>query len=264
MTAVALAHRVIGSGGPWVLVLHGLLGSGRNWAGVAQALADTCRVCLVDLRNHGGSPWLPSMSYDDMAEDVAALATTLGADRVALIGHSMGGKVAMRRALARPGRIERLAVVDIAPVAYAHDHRAEVEAMRGLDLRSIGSRGEADEALAGEVPDRTMRQFLLANLARGDGGYRWQANLEAIAAAMPELAGFPATHAVYSGPALAVAGGASPYIRSDGEVALRRHLPHVRIERIDGAGHWPHAERPDAVTALLRAFVAETAERVRG
>lgn len=269
MTAAAeplvqpLHCRVQGDHGPWTLILHGLFGAGRNWQAIAKPLAEDGRVALVDLRNHGASPWASGMRYADLAADVAACLRDLGAERARLVGHSMGGKVAMWLALTQPELVERLAIVDIAPVTYAHDHANLLAAMRGLDLRAIPNRAAADAALASSVPDLGVRQFLLQNLVLEDGRCRWRVNLEVIAASMPDLTGFPVTQASFGGPALAIVGGGSDYVDEQGERALRRHFPAVRLVRLDGVGHWPHAQEPTVVTGLLRSFLAEADDAVR-
>ncbi|MGH6942978.1 MAG: alpha/beta fold hydrolase, partial [Geminicoccaceae bacterium] len=131
--SVELAHVDFGEAGPPIVILHGLLGSARNWSTIAKRLAPAHRVIAVDLRNHGASPWADEVGYEAMADDVRALLARLGLDAPAVVGHSMGGKVAMRLALAHPERVGRLVVVDIAPVAYRRSFGPYVEAMRALD-----------------------------------------------------------------------------------------------------------------------------------
>lgn len=250
-----LAQRTVGDGGPWVVVLHGLFGRGRNWQAVARALAEHYRVCLVDLPNHGNSPWVGATAYPEMAGDLVRLLDELGAVRPWLVGHSMGGKVAMWTALQAPERVAGLVVVDIAPVTYGHDHHDLVAALQGLDLTALRRRADADDRLAAAIPDRTLRQFLLQNLLVDEDGVRWQIDLAGIRASMAALTSFPATTARYQGPTLAIVGGASSYVDARGEAALRRHFPTVAVARLAGVGHWPHAERPRAVIELLARFL---------
>src|SRR5215475_9154770 len=143
-----------------VAILHGLFGSGRNWATIAQRLGERRHVITLDLRNHGNSPWTDSMNYPEIAEDVRNALHRFGYPRYALIGHSMGGKAAMVAALNHPGELERLIVVDIAPVPYTARHLALVRALRTLDLGPIKRRSDADRALAGAIPDTAERGFL--------------------------------------------------------------------------------------------------------
>lgn len=254
--AIQLAVTEYGAGEP-VAILHGLLGAGRNWAGIARRLGEQRRVLAFDLRNHGSSPWAATMHYAEMAGDVRASMGARGHCRYALIGHSLGGKVAMTAALAAPGEIERLVVVDIAPVAYPTIHPGYVRAMRALDPATITRRSEADAALAAAVPDPAERGFLLQNLVIGANA-RWQPNLTAIEGALPCLSGFPAfpPGCVFRGPALFVAGERSEYLGAERQSAARRLFPNARFVAIAGAGHWVHAEQPDAFIDAVAEFLA--------
>jgi len=255
--ALDLAVSMLGAGPP-VVVLHGLLGRARNWLSVARVLEPSYAVHLADLRNHGGSPWSAEMSYDAMARDVAALIERAAAGPVRLVGHSMGGKVAMALALTRPELVERLVVVDIAPIRYAQGYEDFINAMQALDLGSLRRRGDADPALAAAVPDAAMRGFLLQNLSTVDGRLVWQPNLYVLLTAMPEISGFPAAlnRLVYTGPAWCLRGATSTYVDAAGEAALRRLFPAIQIESVPGAGHWPHAERQAAFLSLLEPALA--------
>jgi pimeloyl-ACP methyl ester carboxylesterase len=257
MTALRLSAGELGEGPP-LAILHGLFGSGRNWASVAKRLSAHHRVVTLDLRNHGASPWAETMGYDDMAEDVRETLAALGYRRFALLGHSMGGKVAMLAALRHPEAIERLAVADIAPIGYQPRHLGLVRAMRGLDLSGVRRRAEADARLEDAVPDPAERGFLLQNLVVEDGAPHWRLNLSAIEREMPALVGFPALPpgAAYEGPALFVGGGRSDYLRPEDEPAVRRLFPNGAIARIAEAGHWLHAEQPEAFLGLLQPFLA--------
>ena len=251
-TPLALAVTGLGAGPPLV-VLHGLLGRGRNWASIARTLAETHAVVLADLRNHGASPWSDEMGYAAMATDVAALIGSLGRGPVTLIGHSMGGKVAMVLAGARPELLARLVVVDIAPVTYRHGYEDFVRAMLAVDLGARRNRAEVDAALAEPIPDPAMRGFLLQNLASTPDGLAWQPNLEVLLRQMPALTGYPAqpAPAPFTGPAWCLRGARSDYVEAAGEAALRRLFPRIEVATVADAGHWPHAERPAAFTALL-------------
>ena len=170
-----LAHIVHGeehttdAHGPPVVILHGLLGSARNWGTFGRHLSATRRVFALDLRNHGASPWADQMTYDQMADDVRSFLTDRGIESAAVIGHSMGGKVAMRLALCHGSAVARLVVVDIAPVAYRRDFHAYVEAMRRLDLSGLKRRADADPLLAVDIAEAGVRAFLLQNLVnRGE------------------------------------------------------------------------------------------------
>ncbi len=260
-----LACTDLGSGPP-LLVLHGLFGSARNWAAVAKRLAVARRVLALDLRNHGASPWAPGMDYPDMAQDVARFVASRGLGQVEVIGHSMGGKVAMCLALAEPALVRRLIVVDIAPVTYDHAFAAPyAEAMLAIDLARHDSRRAVERELARSLPDPVLRGFLMTNLVRtgagagggggGGGGLRWAVNLEAIVRNGDALMDFPETAASYGGPALFIAGARSDYLGAEAEAAVGRYFPGAEIARIAGAGHWVHAEAPEAFLGALAAFL---------
>jgi pimeloyl-ACP methyl ester carboxylesterase len=246
--------------GPPIVILHGLFGSGRNWTSVAKRLAASHRVFTVDLRNHGASPWAETMSYRDMAEDVCDFIRARGLGPIALMGHSMGGKVAMVAALSYPGLAHRLVVVDIAPVDNPPTLLAYVQAMRAVDLARVTRRSEVDALLAPVIQDAAERQFLLQNLAAENGKLAWRLNLEAIERNFPDIIGFPETgwERAYAGPVLFVAGGRSTYVRPEHEEAIRRLFLRAQVVRIPDAGHWVHAERPDAFLAAVAPFLNGT------
>jgi pimeloyl-ACP methyl ester carboxylesterase len=242
-----LAVTELGAGPPLV-VLHGLLGRSRNWLTIAQNLQEKHTLLLADLRNHGASPWSEVMDYPAMAGDVAALIERRAGGRATVLGHSMGGKVAITLALTRPELVERLIVADIAPVAYpgsAFD--GYIRAMLALDLDTVTRRAEADKALTAAVPEPAIRGFLLQNLdfARGERPV-WQPNLATLLRTLPQITGFPAELAgrTYDGPAFCLRGERSDYVDGEGEAALRRYLPSVQVATVTGAGHWLHAEKP--------------------
>ncbi len=253
--SLELAAQTLGEG-PDLLILHGLFGSGRNWTSHAKRLAESWRVHLLDLRNHGASPWRDEVSYPAMAGDVAAYLDRAGLERATLVGHSMGGKTAMALALDAGERIERLVVVDIAPVPYGHSHEVFIGAMLALDLPALGKRAAVDAALAAAVPEAGVRAFLLQNLVQRGGALAWRLNLPALQAAMPALVGFDAPlRDAYERPTLFLAGADSPYVLPEHEGQIRGLFPEAEIERIPGAGHWVHAEQPAAFYERLTAFL---------
>ena len=248
--------------GPPLVILHGLFGSGRNWTGIARRLAEAWHVYALDLRNHGDSPWAEAMDYPAMAGDVGAFLDRQGLDRVALVGHSMGGKTAMALALTRPERIGSLTVVDIAPVAYPQTHQGYVEALQALDLGGITRRADADAALQASIPEAGIRAFLLQNLVARDGGFAWRFNLAALGAGMAEISGFPETpeRGIYEGRTFFLGGGLSDYITADHHAAIGRLFPRAGIETVAGAGHWVHAEAPGPFLEALQGFLAGTVD----
>lgn len=243
--------------GPPVVLLHGLFGAGQNFGTVQKALAaEGFRVLALDLRNHGASPHTDGMAYADMAQDVAETLQAEGAWPASIIGHSMGGKVAMALALARPAGVARLLVADIAPVHYpAPLFNAFIAAMRGLELRAGLARREADAALASVVPAAPLRAFLLQNLDFTRDPPAWRIGLEEIAAGMPEIAGWPVLPGRYEGRVLVLAGDRSDYIQPAHHPLFRRLFPAASHTSIP-AGHWLHAENPQAFLAVVRDFLA--------
>jgi esterase len=255
---VQLAAAEYGAGPP-VAILHGLFGSGRNWRSIAQQLAARHRVLAFDLRNHGDTPWADGMAYGELVEDLRASLRVRGIGSAALLGHSMGGKVAMLAALLYRDEFDRLVVVDIAPAANPPTLLAYVRAMRAVDLRGVTRRGEVDAQLAGTIVDTAERAFLLQNLVFADGKARWRLNLEAIEREFPAVSGFPElpAGAAYPGPTLFIAGASSNYIHPEHEALILRLFPQARIMRIEGAGHWVHAEQPQAFLQAVGPFLSD-------
>ena len=252
---VELEYRDTGSG-PGVLLLHGLFGSANNWSRHARELAATHRVITPDLRNHGRSPHAAGMDYRELADDVLALLPRLGLESVALVGHSLGGKVAMTCALQAPESVRRLMVVDIAPRRYPARQSEVFSALQSLELQSLQDRADADRRLAPRITEPEVRAFLLTNLVQGADGYGWRMNLAELAAHAETIEGFPRFDAPYPGPVLFVRGSDSDYLDPDDDGdPIAALFPSARIETIDGAGHWVHAERPEAFAERLRAFV---------
>jgi pimeloyl-ACP methyl ester carboxylesterase len=267
-----LATRTLGEAGPHVVFVHGLFGQGKNWTTIAKGLADGHRVTLVDLPNHGHSPWTDRVDYLDMAELLATELEHLG-EPVTLVGHSMGGKVSMQLALRRPELLRALVVVDIAPVEYplqggrtddpdeeASPFAAFIEAMRAMNLDGLTTRDDADAALRTAVPSRMVRSFLLQSLVRegsGGDGWRWRLNLELLERDLGELRGFPEPPpgAAFDGPVLWIAGANSAYVLDDDRPRMDALFPATRLVRIKNAGHWVHSEQPEIFLETLRRFL---------
>jgi pimeloyl-ACP methyl ester carboxylesterase len=245
-----LATRVFGEGSP-VVVLHGLFGSARNLTGLCRALSARHRVIAMDLRNHGESPHDPAMTYDVMAADVAQTLQGHGYDRAAVVGHSMGGKVGMRLALAQPERVERLVVADIAPVPYPSHFGGFIRAM--LLVPPGSTRTAADEMLASDVPDPAVRGFLLHNFRPGEG---WRVGLREIAAALPGIESWDDRGERYDGPVRFVTGARSDYVLPEYRPAILRAFPHAVFTQIPAAGHWLHAEQPGPFNEAVETFLS--------
>lgn len=244
------------TGGPPLIVLHGLFGSARNWATLARRFGERRHVYALDLRNHGESPWALEMTYPDMAADVRRFLDDRGYDRAGLVGHSMGGKAAMAFALRWPERVDRLVVVDIAPVAYDHDFGGFVAAMKAADLSPGRRRADIDAQLTAAVPEPSLRSFLLQNLVAGNGGFRWRINLDAVASNLAAIVGFPDFgSALCERPALFVRGASSDYVLPAHHQAIRCLFPEARLTALDGAGHWPHAEQTEEFARVVEEFI---------
>ncbi len=252
MAAVELNAQVIGEGEPMV-ILHGLFGSARNWSSIARGLADIRQVHALDLRNHGSSPWDQAMTYEQMAEDVALYIERRGLAPSDVLGHSMGGKTAMRMALTRPELVERLIIVDIAPVGYVRESYPDyLRAMQAVDLDRAHRRADIDAILAPAIPDPSLRAFLMQNLVSEEGRFHWRLNLAGIAPNLPAIIGFPDSRTSFDGPATFLAGERSNYIRPRDREAIERLFPQARLIEIGQAGHWPHAEQPERFLSLVR------------
>ncbi len=243
-----LAFDTFGSEGPPLVILHGLYGSATNWRSLARRLAASAQVFSVDLRNHGRSPWADTMAYADMAADVARLIDAQGLDSPALMGHSMGGKVAMALALTQPHKLGRLLVVDIAPVSYPDRMSAYARAMQQVDLAHAATRSAIRSTLVGPVGDEGVTAFLMQNLVDRDGRFDWRVNLATILREMPAITGFPAELQAlrFDGPCSAIAGARSSYIDPPQASVFAPMFPRMQVQVIEGAGHWVHADQPEA------------------
>lgn len=255
--AVLPHHKVIGERGPAVVLLHGLFGDGDNLGALARHLAPDYQVVLADLRNHGQSPHCDSMSLSEMAADVVALQDHLGLPATAVVGHSLGGKVAMQMALTYPASVSRLVVADIAPVRYPPHHTNVFAALRAVDLSQITRRADADRQLAPLLPERALRMFLLKSLYRTPGGWRWRLNLPVIMDRYDEQLSAPPAGEPYRGPALFIKGEQSDYITAEHEGVIGALFPAFEFKMISGTGHWLHGEKPAAFNRLVGQFLAE-------
>lgn len=243
---------------PPLVILHGLFGSLDNWAGQSSVLAEHFKVWTLDLRNHGRSDWSEQMSYPAMADDLLAFLDQQGLDSIDLLGHSMGGKVAMQFALDYPQRVKRLIVVDISPVRYPPHHTDVFAGLRGVELDTITSRREADQQLQQQIEDASIRNFLLKNLYRDGERFNWRANLEVLEREYDYIASPPAPRyeqQCFEAPTLFIKGAESHYIQAEHRPAISALFPNAEARIMNGVGHWPHAEKPKAFNALLLRFL---------
>jgi pimeloyl-ACP methyl ester carboxylesterase len=249
-----LFHRQYGEGQPLV-ILHGLFGQSDNWTTLARAWSNRFNVITIDQRNHGQSPHDDAFSYELMAEDLAETLDALNLESVHLLGHSMGGKTAMFFAQKYPQRISKLIVADIAPRAYAPHHGEIIAALKDLPLEILKDRNSADSELAKGIPDFGTRQFLLKNLYRNNnGGFSWRFNLEAISAQILEVGKALPDDGILV-PTLFVRGEKSRYITDQDQLEIAHQFAYVEFETISNAGHWLHAEQPEAFSKVVLEFL---------
>lgn len=252
-------HVTTASEGPGipVVITHGLYGQGRNLGVIARELPGR-QVLLADLRNHGDSPHDDVHDYSAMAADLVGVIEDAGG-RADLVAHSMGGKAAMVAALQHPDRVNRLVVMDIAPIPYDHDQMIYVEAMRGLDLTGLKTRSEADHRLAASLDSRMLRGFFLQSLDLRRDPPAWKLNLDVLANNMGTITGWPEDlpEASFTGPVLFLYGANSDYVTGDAaQAAIRRYFPQAQLQAIEGAGHWLHAERPKETAQAIADFLS--------
>lgn len=254
---------LLGTEGPLITFCHGLFGQGRNWTGIARTLVDKgFRCLLVDLPNHGRSSWTDHLSHAEMASGVATAVIDSGLAPTVLVGHSLGGKVAMRLALDHPELVAKLCVVDMSPVPYdgMSQFAQYIAGMRAIDLATLDNRAVADALLEDAVPDPTIRGFLLQNLRHdtspGGRGWYWQANLDLIDTELDRLADWEPIDAVFEGPVLWMAGATSDYIRPDHDQPMKALFPQTRRVKVKRAGHWVHSEQPEVFAEILAQFAS--------
>lgn len=256
MRSLPMHYALHGDAGEWVLLLHGLFGSGDNLGALARALAADFRVVAMDLRNHGRSPHAPTMTLAEMAGDAVALLDTLGIDAAHVVGHSLGGKVAMQLALGHPARVRRLVCADIAPMQYTPHHQGIFAGLQAVDLAALHQRGDADAVLAHFIDAAPVRQFLLKSLYRDDAGFHWRFDLQALIANYAEVLA-PPTGTPFAGPTLFIKGELSDYLLPEYEPTIRALFPNCGVKIINGTGHWLHGEKPAVFNGLVRSFLTK-------
>lgn len=250
-----LNYKYLGEGAP-LIILHGLFGTLDNWQSLGKKLAEQYSVYLIDQRNHGRSPHVPVHDYPALAEDVCALMVEQGLPSASLLGHSMGGKVAMEFALQYPEMTDKLIVVDIAPKQYAGGHEHIFQALMAVDVRAIGDRAEAEAILGRFIEDKGTLQFLLKNLSRHkDGHFEWKMNLPVLYRYYQEIMGPPVARGYFPGDTLFVRGGRSNYILDSDWPHIHAYFPNAQLLTIPEAGHWVHADAPDALLSAVFTFL---------
>ena len=250
-----LNHKIYGQGVP-VIVIHGLFGSATNLGMLIKQLKTDYQVIAVDVRNHGLSMRHHSMHYDDMANDIIQLMDHLAIEQAHIVGHSMGGKIAMRTALNFPARVISLAVADIAPVIYPPRHDNVFNGLKNIPLTSINSRSEAQTKLAEHVEEAGVQQFLLKGLYKNEQGqYDFHYALDTIIAQYDTISDWPATDKQYDKPVLFIKGMNSDYITNAHKSAIGQFFPHAKAKLVQGTGHWLHAEKPVIFNKIIVDFL---------
>lgn len=241
---MSLHYQSIGQG-PAIIIIHGLFGSADNWRTIARQLAGSYRVISIDCRNHGRSFHHPQQDYAVMAKDIADLLDRLALSSVSLIGHSMGGKVAMQFAQDYPQRLDKLIVVDMAPRAYQDEHSLTFKSLMALNLPALDSRQAVDDALAKTIDDPLVRQFLLLNLLKSASGFQWRMQLEHVYCNYPNLlkSVLPTSPVPHAG--TFIKGENSDYLTDEDWQQISPLFPAMQLEIIHNAGHWVHADQAD-------------------
>ncbi len=251
-----LNHKIFGTGDP-IIILHGLFGMLDNWRTLARSLENTYQCILVDLRNHGRSPDDAEMNYTVMAEDILELLDDLKIEQPVIMGHSMGGKVAMQFAFQYPDRLSRLIVVDIAPRKYPPHHAEVISAIEAIHPEALTDRSQAEEVLRSHLDnDEATIQFLLKNISRKpEGGFEWKANMPVLIAEYDSLMAEVSSAMPFTKPVLYIKGAKSNSISPADEDQIRKLFPNSNLVTIPEAGHWVHADQPAALLEALLPFL---------
>ena len=237
-----------------IFIIHGLFGSFSNLSLLANELHDIHHIISVDLRNHGSSPHDDSMTYHEMANDIFELADHLNIENFSIVGHSMGGKVAMTCALLNPQRINKIVVADIAPVAYPDKHNEVFNGLTAIAKAQIKSRQAADVLLSGNVKIPEVRQFLLKSLRKQGEHFKLQFSLSALITNYAAIRGWPENDSIFNKEVLFIKGADSDYIKPEHQSAILRYFPKAQAKVIKGTGHWLHAEKPKTFNRLVKEF----------
>ena len=249
-----LYARQQGQGDP-LISIHGLFGSQENLGMINRSLSERFCVHGLDVRNHGRSPHDDEMNYEVMANDVLEYMDDQGLDKVHLLGHSMGGKVVMTLALKAPDRVASLVVIDIAPVTYQQRrHDAILQGLSSIDLTTLASRSEADKQMQVFEPEKDIRQFLLKNLYRHEGGFAWRVNLDSIVRQYEHIMAGQQSDQPFTGSTLFLKGAESDYIQPEYREQVMTLFPNASVRIISGAGHWVHAQKPELVARTILRF----------
>lgn len=263
---VSMHFRKTGQG-PVLIILHGLFGSSDNWNSIAKKLEGEFTVITPDFRNHGQSPHTPTHTYEDMTNDLEFLFTSLNIKKASILGHSMGGKVAMMFAAYFPEKIDNLIVADISPKSYqtgdsqisqSEENELILKIMANLDLKDFTSRTEIDQSLSHELKETVLRQFLLKNISRNKEGYfEWKINVPVLRDSLGAILHdvnqewFESRKPIVEYPVTFLRGLKSQYIVDQDISDIKSIYPKAKIIDIPN-GHWLHSEQPDQFVEALR------------
>lgn len=252
-----LFYRKFGEGQP-LIILHGLFGQSDNWNSLARQFSELENaVYTVDLRNHGLSPHNEEWTYQSMSDDILELINDLDLKEVILIGHSMGGKVAMQFAMNHPELLNKLIVVDIAPKYYPPHHGDILKALNAVDFNVVKNRKDAEALLSEYISDMGTKQFLLKSIYwKEDGLLAWRFNLDVITRKIETVGQETPNYSSCNTPTLFIKGERSKYILDADLQQINDLFPSSEIKTIEGAGHWVHAEKPidffETVTTFIK------------
>ncbi len=254
-----LFYRKYGTGDP-VIILHGLFGVSDNWVTHARRLAEKFEVFVPDQRNHGQSPHSVDFNYRVLASDLLEFMHQHSLEKAHLIGHSMGGKVAMTFALEHPYMVRKLVVIDISPRSYTHSqvHQDILHSMSAADLSVTKSRDEIENILQKHISSSRIRMMVLKNLHRAaNGTFSWRVNVVGLRNNIHEITAAIAGEGAFPGPVLFIRGGSSEYITDDDEELIVKYFPNAYIHTIANASHWLHADAPDELCRLFSSFLGK-------
>lgn len=250
-----LNYKKLGEGQA-LIILHGVFGSLDNWMTLGKRFSENFQVWLVDQRNHGHSPHSEEMSYPIMAEDLKNFITAHHIENAVVLGHSMGGKVAMEFALKYADKISKLIIADISPNSQSNNFDGIIKGLKAVEPESIEDRKEAEAKMSEYVKEKAVRQFLLKNLHRKeDDSYEWRFNLQKIAAEMDQISSWKIGNGSFEKPVLFLKGEKSDYIKKEDEERIKELFPYAEIQSIPSAAHWLHAENPDDFYKEVISFI---------
>ena len=250
--------RIYGKGEA-IIIIHGLFGMSDNWNSIGKKISENYNVHILDLRNHGRSFHNANFSYDDMSNDLHEYLLHHNIQKPILIGHSLGGKVAMNFSFKNSEKVKGLIVVDIAPKTYNIDFHINIlSVLSRVSLFNYSSRDEIDKVLSKDIPEPSIRSFLMKNLYRQENkNFKWRFNIEVLRKELSNIKNADFLNGELTLPTIFIKGGNSSYINSNDEILISKHFKNSRISEVVGAGHWVHAEKPDLFYKEVMAFITQ-------